>query len=614
MRKYLSHLASALIVMMLSYIGCSSSDPVAAVNVSLTPVFLALELGQTKQVEVWVAPDNARNREFDYAVIPEGVVSVTRSGNILSVKGESANNAVITVTTRDNQKTAECRVTVSIPVEDIVLVSDTIELGVNQTKTIGATVVPHDATNPELRFEISGTNSGSVGIVNASTGEIVGLAPGVAVVRIASAENGAIAKTCTVTVRMVPVTGLNLVTNELQMEVDETKTIEANVLPTNATNQALKYEISGIDTGVIQIVDASSGLIKGLKNGSAAVKVSSLENVSIFGTCFVRVGTPIPPHNVYVAGHQGSQAIRWTNGEAKNLGSGGALSISVIGSDVYVGGSRDGYPTFWKNNDEPVVQSSWAIALSAFTVSQLGDTYFTGTNRENWVYRPAVWKNSEAPKHLSPGGYGRGIFTVGSDVYVTGYDERACLWKYNGSSDGAVTETRLASDGVSYGYSVYVANGVAYVVGRANPQSYPIYLPTATYWKVGSSAEGPFHINVYPNQSEALSAFVSGNDLYMAGYVRQGGTSGIDVATVWKIDSAGNVTTMTLTDGTYQAQARSVYVLDGVVYVAGYRSNGTAENAMRIATVWRDGVVYPIDVNEQSASEAVSIFVTRAAN
>jgi WD40 repeat protein len=215
--------------------------------------------------------------------------------------------------------------------------------------------------------------------------------------------------------------------------------------------------------------------------------------------------------------------------------------------------------------------------------------------------------------------------TVRPDVYVAGDTgnypyERATLWK-NGAAQslgsGAITPYYS-----SHAYSVFVrASGVAYVAGRDDVR--------ATLWEGGavqrlSSSTGLtsgansvqvsgndvyvagyianwailWKNNVYQRLGEASgnncahSVFVSGGDVYAAGYARDSAT-GIDpCATLWKNGAAQ------LMSG-HKSQAKSVFVSDGDVYVAGH-DNGRA-------TLWKNGAAQALGAGE---SEANSVLVS----
>ena len=105
----------------------------------------------------------------------------------------------------------------------------------------------------------------------------------------------------------------------------------------------------------------------------------------------------------------------------------------------------------------------------------------------------------------------------------------------------------------------------------------------------------------------ALSVFVSGSDVYAAGYesrnvLRDGFYNTVySVAKLWKNGVAQN-----LSDGTtVKTSASSVYVSDGDVYVAGHEIIGNK----RIAVLWKNGVMQRL--TDGSAWEvASSVFVS----
>jgi hypothetical protein len=166
----------------------------------------------------------------------------------------------------------------------------------------------------------------------------------------------------------------------------------------------------------------------------------------------------------------------------------------------------------------------------------------------------------------------------------------AMLWK-NGAASAQLTDGNYDAGS----HSVYVSGKDVYVAGYERNGT---YTSVATLWKNGSVharlTDGAFH-------SEAFSVCASGNDVYVAGHVRSAGYN--DVPTVWKNGSVH----ASLTSGEHDASASSVFVSGKDVYVAGYESNG--DN--RMATLWKNGKLHArLTDGGSSTAAAMSVFVS----
>lgn len=110
---------------------------------------------------------------------------------------------------------------------------------------------------------------------------------------------------------------------------------------------------------------------------------------------------------------------------------------------------------------------------------------------------------------------------------------------------------------------------------------------TTKYWKNGSPVELVDGTKI----SDAVSIFVSGSDVYVAGYVD---TTGDPLATYWK-----NGKPVILAK---DANASSIVVEGSDVYVAGVESYGTSETAV----YWKNGMPVLLD-----GTKAFSIFLAK---
>jgi len=281
--------------------------------------------------------------------------------------------------------------------------------------------------------------------------------------------------------------------------------------------------------------------------------------------------------NVFVAGIEDMQARLWKNGTIVNLASGigftastatvirsEAHSVFVSGSDVYVAGSEiimneDGSNSrarLWKNGEIQPLSKETGSEDEAFSVFVSGnDVYVLGREslqprpfRDRWAYK--YWKNGESV-----------IFAQGSDGWNV--------------------------------HSIFVSDDNVYISGSVpKATGYNITLPQAKLWKNGVE-ENLDDIDSETFDSQASSVFVSGNDVYVAGYIRDYPEQ-VYVATLWKNGKRTNLANAN------NVRAHSVFVSGNDVYVAG-------ESARR-PILWKNGIVQDlVDVQESSAFNSVFV-------
>jgi hypothetical protein len=239
------------------------------------------------------------------------------------------------------------------------------------------------------------------------------------------------------------------------------------------------------------------------------------------------------------------------------------------------------------------------------TAATAPDVYVAGVvynNQNNNNSIATYWKNGVA---VSLGGFTLGssassIAVSGSDIYVAGVGSNggqdiATYWK-NGVSVPL-------TDGTYRGYvnSIAVSNGDVYVAGA---EMGPNDSLAVKYWKNGA----PVILTNGAINAMANAIFVSGTDIYVAGSVNQttrtspNSTYNGPVATLWK-----NGVAVSLTDGLHSSTAYSVFVSGADVYVAGYAAQTQEGNDFE-ATYWKNGV--PVTLAGQIPSSVSSIFVT----
>jgi hypothetical protein len=164
------------------------------------------------------------------------------------------------------------------------------------------------------------------------------------------------------------------------------------------------------------------------------------------------------------------------------------------------------------------------------------------------------------------------------DVYISGISfSRAVYWK-NGITVQLPSRSTEASANsiVVVGKDVYVAGEEGDFSSRSNN--------IAKYWKNGQEV-----LLTGPTGAGANSIAVDGADIYIAGWEYQGTKT---VAKYWKNGQA-----VSLTDGTEDAQALSISVAGGDVYVAGRDGS--------VAKYWKNG--QPVSLTSNGDANCIAI-------
>jgi uncharacterized protein YjdB len=157
----------------------------------------------------------------------------------------AAGTAKITVTTVDGGKTAVCAVTVyapgrgcTTPVSGVSLNTGTLNLTVNGTAALTATVAPAGTTNKAVSWV-----SDNKAVVTVEGGSVKAISAGTAKITVTTVDGGHTA-TCELTVYApggdrTPVSKVDLNKETLDLTVNGTETLTAMITPGSATNTAV---------------------------------------------------------------------------------------------------------------------------------------------------------------------------------------------------------------------------------------------------------------------------------------------------------------------------------------------------------------------------------------
>ena len=163
-------------------------------EVRLNKTELTLGVGETETLIATILPEDADNKAVNWKSSSDAV-TVDDNGKITA---KNTGTALITVTTKDGEKTAHCAVTVTVfntKVTDVQLNKTELTLIVGETETLIATVLPEDADNKAVSWKSSDNNVAEVD----DNGKITAKDVGTALITVTTNGGGKTA-TCTLTV------------------------------------------------------------------------------------------------------------------------------------------------------------------------------------------------------------------------------------------------------------------------------------------------------------------------------------------------------------------------------------------------------------------------------
>ena len=161
---------------------------VEVTGVSLDQTNLTLAIGESATLTATVEPDNATNPVVFWSSSDESVATVS-NGTVTANPSCRGGSATITVSTRSEPSegyTATCEVTVTVPVEEVVLSHEELHLYIGDNYQLGASVRPVYATNQNITWTSSDESVVSVD----SNGRLVAKKVGSAIITVTTEDGG----------------------------------------------------------------------------------------------------------------------------------------------------------------------------------------------------------------------------------------------------------------------------------------------------------------------------------------------------------------------------------------------------------------------------------------
>ena len=255
------------------------NSPVTSITLSQSSATLAF--GQSLSLTATVLPADASNPVIDWSSSNPSVASVADG---IVKAGTTAGTATITAKSKSNpQITASCKVTVKsqvILVSKISISPSSLNLYLNQTTKVTATVYPSNADNKDIIWSVpqgavaSVDQNGNVKAVRTGTSRII-----------AESADGNASAWITVTVTKQAVSSVSVTPSSLVLMVGETYDLHATVLPADASIPSVTWSSSS--SSVVSV--SSSGRVTAKGAGEATITVKSTDDSTKKATCKVTV-------------------------------------------------------------------------------------------------------------------------------------------------------------------------------------------------------------------------------------------------------------------------------------------------------------------------------------
>ncbi len=227
--------------------------------------------GKTMRLTATVVPEDSPE-ELTWTSSDEDIVTVD-NGVIKGVKVGTANILVMS-----GSVVKECVVKVYEPVSRVDLNMTSKELSIGDTLQLEAYVRPDTATYKDVTWSSDNESVATVG----KNGLVTAKAYGTAKIMVTTKDQNC-TRICTVTVKPIAVTGVELNTKKATIGIGETCQLTARILPENATNKNVTWT-----TNNPKVATVENGVVTGVANGTAVIIVKT-EDAAKTASCTVTV-------------------------------------------------------------------------------------------------------------------------------------------------------------------------------------------------------------------------------------------------------------------------------------------------------------------------------------
>ncbi|APQ16448.1 Ig-like domain-containing protein [Maribacter hydrothermalis] len=254
-------------------------------GISLSEETLNLNEGESRIVTATVTPQNADNKAINWTSSNINIVQVDTNGNVTAI---SSGDAIVTATTVDGSFTASVFISVIVAPEVEVLIAPNpadyvVYVYFGSTTSLNITTLNIYNSNNSIVKTFNNPNA----VLDGENYRLVisDLPVGDYVVEGIS-DFGSHQIDFTIQREVVAVTGLNLDVSEASVQIATIKTLNASIIPSNASNQTLFWNSSNNSIATVDVF----GNVSGISEGTALITATT-EDGGFTASATITVGT-----------------------------------------------------------------------------------------------------------------------------------------------------------------------------------------------------------------------------------------------------------------------------------------------------------------------------------
>ncbi|TAH71481.1 MAG: hypothetical protein EWM47_04600 [Anaerolineaceae bacterium] len=271
----------------MSYVKVTVKQPVSGILLNFSEKTIYVR--ESFDLKASVSPSGASNLAVEWKSSNDKVAAISNTGEVIGI---SAGMAIITATTKDGGKTANCVVTVRERITSMKLSYEEYRLGIDKSFTLSVIVENETATDQQFRWVSSNSSIASVNKNGKVTGHRLGYATITAYAQDGSGQDAS----CEVEI-VRPVTRVTLDKSFLTLFVGETKELKAKIEPGNAS---YKRAIWSSSDNSVAMVD-EDGMITALKAGSVTITAEAQDNSGKKAVSFITVNNRVPATSIVLS-------------------------------------------------------------------------------------------------------------------------------------------------------------------------------------------------------------------------------------------------------------------------------------------------------------------------